>query len=154
MGEPIKVLLVSSSGGHLVQISRLYEQLPNYDFTLMTTAIKDQVPDVLESIPYRFLPEANQKTPLKVLAVMWCVYRQLRVLKPDVIVSTGAAPGVICIIIAKLLYKTKSVWIDSLANTKKMSLSGRLAKRFSDLWVSQWEDVAIESGASYLGKVI
>jgi len=154
MDKPLKILLISSSGGHLVQLSRLYENLSANDFALMSTAPKDQVPSEMRALRYYNLPEANQKTPLQVFFLARELYKNLKIEVPDVVISTGAAPGAICIVIAKLRYKSQCIWVDSLANTQRMSLSGRLVRKFSDLWLSQWEDVAKAAGASYMGKVI
>lgn len=154
MPKQIKVLLVSSSGGHLVQLSRIYEKLSAYDFVLMTTAEKKQVPSALKELPYTQLPEANQKTPLKVIGLGTLLYKEIIKIKPDVVISTGAAPGAISLLIAKLRVGSSCIWVDSLANTQQLSLSGRLVKRFCDLWLSQWEDVAEKTGATYMGKVI
>jgi len=154
MPKQIRVLLVSSSGGHLVQLSRIHEKLSNYEFLLMTTADKNQVPNGLKELAYIQLPEANQKTPVKVIRLGSLLCKEIMKIKPDVVISTGAAPGAISIVIAKLLTNSKCIWVDSLANTQQLSLSGRLVKKFCDLWLSQWEDVARKFGATYMGKVI
>ncbi|MGT2437726.1 hypothetical protein ACU4GH_20040 [Bradyrhizobium betae] len=57
--------------------------------------------------------------------------------RPDVIVTTGAAPGLVAIQVGKVL-GARTVWIDSLANSERMSLSGKLARRYADLWLTQW----------------
>jgi len=149
----VKIAFVSSSGGHLVQLSRLHRDIKSSNSILVTSSLPPQVPLSMRSVEYRNLPEANQKTPFRVLLlILKCCYLVMRD-RPEVVISTGAAPGAIYIIVARILMRSDCVWVDSLANVKKMSLSGRLVKRFCKLWISQWEEVANANGAVYLGKV-
>jgi len=74
--------------------------------------------------------------------------------KPNVIISTGAAPGFICCFLAKLV-GAKVMWLDSIANTEKLSMSGRMIRPFADLILSQWPEVARKyKNVSYAGSVI
>jgi hypothetical protein len=57
--------------------------------------------------------------------------------RPHVVVTTGAAPGLVAIGVGKL-FGAKTVWIDSLANSEVLSLSGRIAEKYADLWLTQW----------------
>lgn len=150
----LKIAMVSSSGGHLVQLSRLYEGMSKYNYILYTTARYEQIPERMRILCCRVFPDANLRTPFKVVWLSFSLLSKLAKDRPDIVISTGAAPGAICIILAKLLFGSRCIWIDSLANAQKMSLSGRIVKRVSDLWLSQWEDVAKVSGAAYMGKVI
>ncbi|MBT8423046.1 MAG: UDP-N-acetylglucosamine--LPS N-acetylglucosamine transferase, partial [Gammaproteobacteria bacterium] len=68
-------------------------------------------------------------------------------------VSTGAAPGYFAIRFGKLL-GAKTIWIDSLANVEQLSRAGRMAERYSDLWLTQWPDLAGGDGPDYAGQVI
>jgi UDP-N-acetylglucosamine:LPS N-acetylglucosamine transferase len=69
------------------------------------------------------------------------------------VVSTGALPGVVCILAARLLGK-KTLWIDSIANSKKLSLSGKIAKKIAHKTLSQWPEVAAQEGVAYQGRVL
>ena len=73
--------------------------------------------------------------------------------RPDIVISTGAAPGLAFVFWGRI-FGAKTIWLDSVANAEEMSRSGRIAKRYSSLWLSQWPDVAEVHGASYLGRVI
>jgi hypothetical protein len=46
------------------------------------------------------------------------------------------------------------MWIDSIANVKQLSSSGKLAGKFADVWLTQWPDLAKESGPRYWGAVL
>jgi len=82
---------------------------------------------------------------LRLLAILW---RE----RPDVVVSTGAAPGCICVCFGKLT-GAKTVWIDSIANAEQLSLSGKLVGRFCDLWLTQWPELARPDGPRFVGTV-
>ena len=87
------------------------------------------------------------------LKCAWGIYRLLRRLKPDVVLSTGAAPGFFAVRLASLM-GIRTVWVDSIANGEELSLSGQKAGRFVDLWVTQWEHLAKPDGPHYFGNVL
>lgn len=70
--------------------------------------------------------------------------------RPDVVISTGAAPGAVALRIGKWL-GAKTVWIDSIANVEKISMSGSKVGKFSDLWLTQWEHLTNDHGPSFRG---
>ena len=78
--------------------------------------------------------------------------------RPDVIVSTGAAPGYLALKVGKLL-RAKTIWIDSIANVDELSLSGKMAGHCADLWLTQWPHLASAEKSeskypSYSGAVL
>ena len=72
--------------------------------------------------------------------------------RPDVVVSTGAAPGYLALRCAKLL-GARTVWIDSVANVEELSLSGRIASTKADLCLTQWPHLAA-GPVGYEGSVL
>jgi hypothetical protein len=46
------------------------------------------------------------------------------------------------------------LWIDSIANSERLSSSGRLAKKIAHRVVSQWPEVAEREGVACWGAVI
>ncbi len=73
--------------------------------------------------------------------------------RPNIIVSTGAAPGFFAIVLGKIM-GAKTIWIDSIANADELSLAGRKVRRWTDHWLTQWPDLAHESGPHYIGSVL
>ncbi len=73
--------------------------------------------------------------------------------RPKVIVTTGSAPGMLALRLGRLL-GTRTVWIDSIANVAEVSLSGRKAARYADLWLTQWKHLTSPEGPAYEGSVI
>jgi UDP-N-acetylglucosamine:LPS N-acetylglucosamine transferase len=99
------------------------------------------------------VPEANRWDKIRLvrslLKIVWVVLR----LRPDVVVTTGAAPGYFAVRVASLI-GSRTVWIDSIANAEELSLSGKKAGRFVDLWLTQWPDVSGPEGPQYKGSVL
>lgn len=81
------------------------------------------------------------------------VLKLLLRLRPDVVISTGAAPGFFAARLAKLV-GARTIWLDSIANGEELSLSGQRAGRFVDLWLTQWEHLASHDGPQYFGNVL
>ncbi|GAJ24098.1 unnamed protein product, partial [marine sediment metagenome] len=74
--------------------------------------------------------------------------------RPDVVISTGAAPGYLAIRLAKLLTRARTIWLDSIAETNDLSLSGIKGRRYADLWLTQWPELAQTNGPDYKGNVL
>jgi len=80
--------------------------------------------------------------------VFWILLKE----RPAAVISTGAAPGAFAVILGRLL-GARTIWLDSIANVDGMSMSGNLARRYSQLWLTQWPHLAREGGPEYAGKV-
>jgi UDP-N-acetylglucosamine:LPS N-acetylglucosamine transferase len=103
-------------------------------------------------------PDANLDRKARLLwqavAIAWIVLRE----RPHVVISTGASAGYFALRLAKLL-RCRTIWLDSIANVDALSVSGRKAGAFADLWLTQWEPLAEAaqregSRLRYLGSVL
>ena len=74
--------------------------------------------------------------------------------RPHIVITTGSAPALIALAIARVLFRSKTIWIDSIANTEKLSSSGRAAKYVANIWLTQWEHLAGPKGPKYWGAVV
>ena len=99
------------------------------------------------------VPEATRWDKLRLvhqaLVVLWILLRTY----PEVVVSTGASPGFFAMLFGRLL-RRKTIWVDSVANVDELSLSGKQARRFSDLWLTQWQHLARPEGPKYFGSLV
>ena len=99
------------------------------------------------------VPEATRWNKLRLIyqavTVLWIVLRT----RPEVVVSTGASPGFFAMLFGRVL-RRKTIWVDSIANVDELSLSGRHARRFADLWLTQWEHLARPEGPKFFGAVV
>lgn len=161
-----KVLAIASSGGHWVQLRRLRPAWEDCAVTYVTTKNgyrKEVFADCVEqSQPQpKFYPilDANRWQKVRLLWQLSQIIYILLKVRPNVIVSTGAAPGFFAFKVGKLI-GARTIWIDSIANAQELSLSGRHVRGCADLWLTQWPELASINGAQtseepgYAGSVI
>lgn len=146
-----KVLLVCSGGGHWVQMTRLLPAVQSCELEIMT--VQPQALTGFHISRFHKIGDFNRKSPIKCLLGLTRIARVIFSSSPDVVISTGAAPGLLAIAVAKTLGK-RTLWIDSIANPKKLSLSGRLVRPFADEILTQWPELDGRGGAKYCGRVI
>ena len=147
----MNVVAVSSGGGHWAELMRLKPALADHRVHYVTVQ-----PSYVRDVPgdaFSVVTDATRWSPLKLMVLAMQIMVVMIRYRPEAVVSTGAAPGLFAIIVGKLL-GARTVWVDSLANVDELSGSGRLAGRFSDLWLTQWETLAREGGPEYAGKVL
>lgn len=99
------------------------------------------------------LPDCNQEQPLRALACAAKAFALVRRLRPQVVVSTGAAPGFFCILAGRL-FGARTLWIDSVANQEKLSLSGWLALHVAHECWTQWPQLADGERLRFKGAVL
>lgn len=154
------MLAVSSGGGHWAELRRLR---PAWDGALITYVVtepgyvaevsKDTRDPDWRTPGFHSVPDANSSEKLR---LVWLALRMLVIvlrLRPDVVISTGAAPGYFAIRFGKYL-GARTVWIDSIANAEEISVSGILARPYSDVWLTQWPHLSVPDGPAYAGAVL
>jgi UDP-N-acetylglucosamine:LPS N-acetylglucosamine transferase len=146
-----KIMLVSSSGGHWVQLNRLLSAFEDCEKIFVTTESKYR--SAVGNNQFLLVPDANRWNKLRIFWLMLIVLKHMLAVRPDVIVSTGAAPGFFAIFFGKKL-GAKTIWLDSIANVDELSMSGRMAGKYSDLWLTQWKHLAKPGGPQYVGAVL
>lgn len=153
MGKKITVCLTASAGGHLVQLLRLRESWNGCDAFYVSTVevVKDKLS---QSGRVYIVGECNREHPFQTVRVLWRCLRVVLRERPDVVISTGAAPGFLMCFMARL-FGAKIVWIDSIANVKRLSMSGRMIRPFCQLFLTQWEELR-DAGKriEYAGSVV
>jgi UDP-N-acetylglucosamine:LPS N-acetylglucosamine transferase len=146
-----RVLLVSSGGGHWVQLLRLRPAFEGCDTTFVCVR-----PEYRVDVPGCRFFAVNDATRWNKFGLLLLALRvlvaELRV-RPDVVVSTGAAPGYFALRFAKLL-GARTVWIDSIANVERLSMTGALVRRYADRWLTQWPQLARPEGPQFAGAVL
>jgi hypothetical protein len=149
-GRP-RVLAVSSGGGHWVQMMRIKHAFEGCDVAFVTVheSYRAQVPDDR----FYLVNDANRWTKFALLtaasrlaAIVWSE-------KPDVVISTGAAPGYLALRFGRML-GARTIWLDSIANAERLSMSGDYIGRCADLWLTQWPHLARPNGPHYSGSVL
>lgn len=146
-----KILAIASGGGHWVQLLRLRPAFSGHRVTFVTVQ-----PSYASQVPgQRFytVRDATRWDRWALLLMMVQVSLILLRERPDVVITTGAAPGVVALRMGKWL-GAKTIWLDSIANVEHISMSGARVRSFTDLWLTQWEHLASEKGPKYHGAVL
>jgi len=146
----VKVLAVASGGGHWVQLRRTIPAFDGHEVVYLTIH-----PAYARDVPGARVHVVNDATRwdrwgslVLALRVLWVLLRE----RPDVVISTGAAPGFFAIWIGRRL-GARTVWLDSIANVEAVSMSGRMVRRHAHLWLTQWPHLAGPEGPEYAGRV-
>ena len=151
--KDIKICLAVSAGGHASQLLKLESCWRGRDCFSVTTsrAVEEQLAKFGRVY---VVSESNRTRPVTTLRVLASCVRIVLKEKPDFVISTGAAVGCIAGFVAKLT-GARIVWVDSIANVDKLSLSARLIRPFADLVLTQWPDVALKyKSVEYVGHVV
>ena len=152
INKKVKILMISSCGGHWVQMNRL---VPIFkDEALHFASTEASYSSVNPDYPFHFVPEASRtssmftimKQALSVLKIVWRI-------RPNIVITTGASTGFFALFFAKKL-GAKTIWLDSIANVDSVSMSGEKSAKYADLYITQWEELARDNGPHYFGSVI
>ncbi|MFN3685265.1 glucuronosyltransferase [Salinarimonas sp.] len=144
-----RVVAVASKGGHWEQMLALREVFDGVEAIYVTTdeSARAGVNGVVEIV--------GDCSRSDVLSVLRCAWQSLELFlryRPRTVVSTGAAPGLIMLFWARL-FGARTIWIDSVANVEKLSMSGRIASYFVHHCFTQWPHVAT-SRVRFVGSVL
>lgn len=145
-----KILVVSSPGGHWVQLCRL---LPAFsDCKIVYACTYEKAVELPLDANYYQIGDINRDSIGKLFHVGSGIFKMLKYEKPTHIISTGALPGLLTLILGKLL-GARTIWLDSIANSETISMSGKLASYFANDCFTQWEKLST-SKIKYIGRVI
>ncbi len=147
----IRVLAVSSGGGHWTELLRM---APAFDACKVTyVSVEHSYRSQVEGSKFKVVCDATRwnkfKLGIMLMQIAWIVLTS----RPDVIISTGAAPGYFAIRLGKML-GARTIWVDSIANIDQLSGSGEWIGKYTDLWLTQWEHLAKPDGPKYCGSVL
>lgn len=152
----MKICVGASAGGHMNQLLKLLEasgNWPQHPSFYITTL--PQLAEKLEKSGRTYvIGECNRLHPLMTVLVFFRALKLVFAERPDVVITTGSLPLAMVCLSAKLL-GAKVVWIDSIANVEKFSMSGSLVRHFADLFLTQWPELAKKyKNAQYAGTLL
>jgi UDP-N-acetylglucosamine:LPS N-acetylglucosamine transferase len=145
-----KILAVASGGGHWVQLLRLRPAFAGCSVQYATTK-PEYAKDV--DAPLYVVSDASVWEKIKLIRMFVEMAIVMARVRPHVVITTGAAPGFAAIFFGKL-FGARTIWLDSIANSEVLSNSGAHAKRWADVWLTQWPDLATQDGPEYWGEVL
>lgn len=146
----MKILAVSSIGGHWIQLLRLKPAFEGSEVEFMTT--KQNFSTMVEGNKFYSIPDGNRWNKYGLVKCFFRIVSIVKKSKPDVIITTGAAPGLIALFVGKL-FGIKTIWVDSIANCEQISMSGKIATKVADIVYTQWEHLA-ERKIKFCGNVL
>lgn len=146
-----RLLALASGGGHWLQLLRLRPAFRDFDVAYVS--MFENYAETLGNERYYTVPDASRFAVTSFLPV---VMRALRIMlkeRPKVIITTGSAPMLVFILLGRLTFR-RTLWVDSIANSERLSSSGRIAKKIAHKCISQWPDVAAAEGVECWGRVL
>ena len=155
-----RVLVISSTGGHWVQLLRLMPAWDGCEVHYACTSpdhegrVKAMAAARGQAVAsYTAITDANRWTKLKLVRQMLEVGALVLKLRPQVILTTGASAGYFAIRAGKLI-GARTCWLDSIANGDELSLSGERAGPHADLFLTQWPELQKGDRPRYSGSVL
>jgi UDP-N-acetylglucosamine:LPS N-acetylglucosamine transferase len=149
----VRVLLACSTGGHLGQLDALRPWWSEHERHWITFD-KPDARSLLagESISWAYHPTTRNLVNL--IRNFGVALRVLRRFRPEVVVSTGAAVAVPVFYLARLL-GIRTVYIEVYDRIDSSTLTGRLCRPVSDLFMVQWEEqLKLYPGALMIGQLL
>jgi UDP-N-acetylglucosamine:LPS N-acetylglucosamine transferase len=145
-----KILAISSPGGHWVQLCRLLPVFSTYKVIYACTY--DKPTELNDNDKYYVIGDISRDTITRIFNVIGRLLHILKNEKPTHVITTGALPGLITICLARIM-GSKTIWLDSIANSEKVSLSGKIASYLSTNCFTQWEHLA-NNRIKYIGRIV
>jgi UDP-N-acetylglucosamine:LPS N-acetylglucosamine transferase len=139
-GSPAqRVLLIASSGGHLLQLLELADIWAPDERSWITFQRSDAQSLLAgEHITWAYHPtNRNVKNTLRNLLL---AYRVLRRERPKALVTTGAGVAVPFAVVGKLM-RLNIIYVESMARITKPSLTGRLLYPIATHFFVQWPEL-------------
>ncbi len=151
MQDSKKILAVASAGGHWTQLMLISNAFTNFDVHYATTDINKSALELDPKISS--VPDADLSKKFKLLPLALQMFLIVFKSQPNIVISTGAAPGFFAVLAGKLI-GAKTIWVDSLANYSTLSVSGQYASKFCDLCLTQWPNLADDKKVEYFGSLL
>ena len=159
----LKICLVCSHGGHLIEMLKLTEAFKGHRVFLVTQKREYSVTlhDIhkVYLIPY-LVPDFHHKYISRLFLLVEMIIETLFELiillkeRPDIVISTGSEIAIPIFYMAKILRK-RVIFIESLCKVNELSSSAKLIYPIVDLLLVQWEPLLKRySKAKYVGRVI
>jgi UDP-N-acetylglucosamine:LPS N-acetylglucosamine transferase len=134
----MRILLVSSSGGHLFQLYQLKEWWRKHDRIWVTFDTPDAI-SLLDGERTEWAFHPTTRNLLNLLRNARLAWRLIRAYRPEIAVSSGAAVAFPFFVVARL-HSVKTVYIEVYDRIDLATLTGRLCYPFSHLFLLQWEE--------------
>ena len=155
-GKILKICAGASAGGHMNQLLRILNHADSWPQqpVFYVTTLDVLAPRLAQKGRVYVVGECNRQHPWHALRTFFRCLNIAFKERPDVVITTGAMPLALFCLISKFL-GARIVWIDSIANVERFSMSGRFIRIFADLFLTQWPELAEDDEKSeYAGAIL
>ena len=154
-----RVLFISSTGGHFNELLQLEPLFKKYNYHIIVEKdktnknMKKKYGKRLDYLPYG----TRAKLFSYIFIFTWIIIKTIFFYikyRPHVIITTGTHTAVPMCYLGHL-FGSKVIFIETFANRRKPSLSGRMTYPISDMFIVQWEEMkkfyprAIDGGSIF-----
>lgn len=134
----MKICLVGSSGGHLFHLYQLKKWWQQYD-RFWVTFQKEDATSLLEKERCFWCHYPTNRNFKNLIRNTFLAIRILFREKPDLIISSGAAPAIPFFYIGKLL-GIKLIYIEVYDRIDLPTITGKVVYPITDQFIVQWEE--------------
>ena len=150
-----KICLVSSCGGHFMELMQLLPAVKDKDFYIVTeknVASKD----IVEKYRHHYLVQQERKSfsflfkfAYNIIASLFFLVKE----NPNIIITTGAGASYPTCKLGKMLGK-KIIYVESCAKLDNKSVTGEMVDPFADYFFVPWQEMKrVYPKAIYHGTV-
>ncbi|MBU5687913.1 MAG: PssD/Cps14F family polysaccharide biosynthesis glycosyltransferase [Candidatus Aenigmatarchaeota archaeon] len=149
----MKICICCSDGGHLIEIFQIKKAYISYPHFYILSKKSCKMFNIKDNKVY-FIKDPG-RNPLLYINLFFKSFKIILKEKPKIIISTGAGFAIPSIILGKLIFRSKIIFIETFTRINEPSLSGKIAYYFSDLFFVQWKCLLKKYGkkAIYRGAV-
>jgi UDP-N-acetylglucosamine:LPS N-acetylglucosamine transferase len=149
-----RVLLVGSSGGHLAQMAAMERWWRDHERWWATFRTPDAESLLADEANVVWVHHPTTRSAKNAVRNLWLAVGMLRRVRPDVVVSTGAAVAVPFFLVARIL-RIPTVFVEVYDRLDSATLTGRLCRPLSSLSCVQWEEqLRLYPGARVIGPLL
>ena len=155
----MKIGIISSEGGHLVEALNLIDAFRGHKIFLVTYKVfhvEKFTDSRIKTVYYLRMGATNM------VLFFNMIFNSIRLIyiffkeKPAVLYSTGSEIAIPAFYLGKFLFGTKLIFIETITKVKEASKTGRIVYPITDLFIVPWKDLlnAYGTKARYLGRVV
>ena len=140
-----KVMFISSTGGHLNELMQLSSIFNNYNYSIVTEKdktnlnLKEKFKGKVYFLPYGTRAKIFTYIFKYFFLCLKTIYLYIKI-RPKIIVTTGThTAGPMCYL--GKVFKSKIIYIETFANSKKKTATGKLIYPIADLFIVQWKEM-------------
>jgi UDP-N-acetylglucosamine:LPS N-acetylglucosamine transferase len=134
----VKVMLVCSSGGHLIQLHQLKPWWSKHERKWVTFDLPDSR-SLLEGEDVAWAHFPTTRNLRNTVRNLFLAARLVPRFRPDVVVSDGAGVAFPFFIVARIM-RVPTVYLEVYDRIDSPTLTGKLCRPFTSLFVVQWEE--------------